>query len=509
MNEKTAVIDIGSNTIRLVIFEKSLDGRQFKEIETIKRAARLRNYLNAENLLTGQGITKLIDTLKSFQRLLALYKVTEIICVATATLRQAENRERIIKIVEEKTGFTVNILSEYEEAYYGYLAVVHSIDIPEGLTIDMGGGSTELTYFREGKLLHYASLPFGSLSLKFQFVKGDIPDKEELRQIRQYVQVQIEKVPWIKNKRAPIIAMGGSARTVARLHQSYVRYPLESIHQYVMDISDIVDLKERIARLSFIHLQNLESLSKDRTDTILPAIEVFDILCNFTKASRFILSRKGLREGLLLKNSVLTGDFPSMADSNIHELMQDYHLDLNRGQQLSMIAAMIFKQVKAIKGIGNGLSDNDLELLKRGAHIFHLGKYINEESSSYTFYLLTNRTIGGLSHQERVKLALVASYKGRGAFRKYIEPFKNWYSKEERKKLALLGVILKLSQSLNTLERNIVRDIKITHYEDRLVMNILCQDFYAPEQYQLEKQKKHFEKIVKTKLVPEFHLKSF
>jgi exopolyphosphatase/guanosine-5'-triphosphate,3'-diphosphate pyrophosphatase len=510
LKEKVAIIDIGSNTIRLVIYEKLINGRHFKEIENIKVASRLRMYLDRQQYLKEEGISRLIKALKRFQMMVDLYGVSETICVATATIRQAKNKKDIVKLVNEKTGFIITILSDYEEAYLGYLAVVNSIDITEGITIDMGGGSTELTYFRQRKLVDYVSLPFGALSLKMQFVKGDIPTKEELLQIRKYILSQFETVPWVFNKQIPLIAIGGSARNVAKLHQGLVHYPLGDIHHYEMNISDILSIKEMLKPLSLSELQIVEGLSKDRADTILPALVFFEILGDISKATQFILSSKGLREGVLYRKWNMTDlEYTAILDSEINEIMQDFHIDSIKSQPLIKIATMFFEQVKEIKGIGNGLSNHDLELITRAAGIFHLGKYSDEESGPYAFYLIANRQIDALSHRDRVKLALVASYRGRGTFRQYLEPFKDWYTKEERKKLCLLGVILKLSRSLNTTGRNIVHDIKITPQEDYWVMNIQSQNNYVPEKYQLEKQKKHIEKLLKITLVPNFQLVKF
>ncbi|WP_180960357.1 Ppx/GppA family phosphatase [Neobacillus cucumis] len=299
MKEKVAIIDIGSNTIRLVIYKKRKNGKQFKKIENIKKTTRLRSYLNDEQSLDQEGISLLIETLLNFQTMIGFYEVSEPICVATATIRQAKNKEDILQLIQEKTGLVVHVLGEYEEAYYGYLAVVNSIDILEGITIDLGGGSTELTYFNNRKLLHHASLPFGALSLKLQFIKGEIPTDQELVQIRQFIGSHIEKIPWIIDKQIPIIAMGGSARNLAQLHQRIHHLPPAGIHKYEIKIPEINGIKEKLKSLSFTELQNTEGLSKDRADTILLAIEVFEILCLFTSATKFISSGKGLREGVL------------------------------------------------------------------------------------------------------------------------------------------------------------------------------------------------------------------
>jgi exopolyphosphatase / guanosine-5'-triphosphate,3'-diphosphate pyrophosphatase len=507
LKRKVGIIDIGSNTTRLVIYVQPQKGVPFKEVENIKMGVRLRTYLNDEKIVSNEGISLLIDTLQSFQSLLHHYKVTNITCVATATIRQAKNKEEILHIVQEKTGFTLTLLNEYEEAFYGYTAVTHSTDIKEGITVDMGGGSTEITYFRNRELIEYCSFPFGSLSLTLDFVKGSVPNDEEKKQIRQYVRAQLKGIPWIFNKTVPLIGMGGSARNLAQLHQHLINYPLSGIHQYEMDVSTIQEIKEKLKSLTLTELQKLEGLSKERADTILPSIEVFDILLEASKATQFIISKKGLREGILYNKIDKQADSStSLVDIGIEEIIYDFHINIDNSRQMIKIANVIVEQVNKINKMEGYITKQDRMLLEQASSIFHLGKYLNEESSSHhTFYLLSNRSILGLSHRERVKLALVASYKGKRTFRQYIEPFKDWYTKEEQKKMCLLGSILKVAQSLNITKRNVVDDIKISSKNDGWVMDIRCHGDYKPEEHRMEKQKKHLEKSLKISLTPNFN----
>jgi exopolyphosphatase / guanosine-5'-triphosphate,3'-diphosphate pyrophosphatase len=156
MKEKYGIIDIGSNTMRLVIYERNKSGR-LKEVENVKAVARLRNYLTEDNVLTEEGIRVLLETLLSFQDITRHHQIQHVKCVATATIRQAKNQEDIKKLVEETTDFPIRVLSEYEEAYYGFLAAVNSTPITEGITIDIGGGSTELTYIKTVSLWNITS----------------------------------------------------------------------------------------------------------------------------------------------------------------------------------------------------------------------------------------------------------------------------------------------------------------------------------------------------------------
>ena len=186
--------------------------------------ARLRNYL-VDGVLIEEGIEVLLQTLFQFQESTRFHQLHHVLCVATATIRQAENQESIKKLVEGQTDFTLRVLSEYEEARYGYLAVMNSTSFSEGITVDIGGGSTEVTYFRNREILEYHSFPFGALSLK-QFIKEDIPTEEELEKIRTYLEYQFRTLPWLIDKKLPLIAIGGSARNLVKIHQNLICYPI-------------------------------------------------------------------------------------------------------------------------------------------------------------------------------------------------------------------------------------------------------------------------------------------
>jgi len=115
-----SIIDIGSNTMRLVVYAQEEAGR-LHEVENTKAVARLRNYLDEDSMLTVQGIRRLLTTLKSFKEVVDTYELKELVCVATATIRQAKNKQAIQDLVKEEIGWDMRIISEQEEAYYGYL----------------------------------------------------------------------------------------------------------------------------------------------------------------------------------------------------------------------------------------------------------------------------------------------------------------------------------------------------------------------------------------------------
>lgn len=508
MNEQYGIIDIGSNTMRLVIYEQHSGGFHH-EIENTKVTARLRKYL-VNGTLTSEGIRILLSTLEQFQESTRFHQLQRVICTATATIRQASNQEEVKRLVEEHTDFKLRILSEFEEAYYGYLAVINSTSFKEGITIDIGGGSTEITYFHNRELVNYHSFPFGALSLRQQFVKGDVPTVGEYIELQRYLLEQFQTLPWICKKGIPVIAIGGSARNMVKIHQNMISYPISGLHQYEMDKSDVELVLQHIASIDFAELQKLEGLAKDRADTIIPAVEVFHTLLQVTEASSFILSRKGLREGLFYEE--ITKPFgvlyyPNVVEESFHLLAHEYEIDMHYVMQLMKHTTALCKELE--KCYAASFTKEDLHFIRRAAKVYNIGKYIDEESSSqHTFYLLANKTIDGIMHKDRVKLALLASYKSKLSFKQYIKPFETWFSKEEQRKIRMAGAILQFAAALNVTKRNAVEAINILESEEGLIIYIWCCQKVLAEKVEAEKQKKQLEKALKRNIKLHFQIRS-
>lgn len=140
------------------------------------------------------------------------------------------------------------------------------------------------------------------MSLKQKFVSGSIMNEEERQALHVYVKQQFETLNWIRKVNLPIIAIGGSARNVAQVHQQQIQYPLSGIHQYEMREADLLGLKRNLSKMTFEQLKQLDGLSTDRADIIVPALEVFTTLMNVVGTENFQLSKKDC-----VKDSLLIG----------------------------------------------------------------------------------------------------------------------------------------------------------------------------------------------------------
>jgi len=459
MDQFLGIIDLGSNSARLVIYAQSAGGMLF-EVDNIKRVLRLSAHLNAQGRMEEAGVRLTLDCMRSFKQLCEARGVTEIVGVATAAIRQATNGRQIVARIFEETGIVCTVLSGEQEAYYGYLAVANSTNYREAYTVDIGGGSTEVTYMRDRQLLERISFPFGAVTLTRRFFKQDTPRPEELRALEQFLHEQLAAVPWICQRGVPLIALGGGARNVANMHQKKHKYPFSSIHQYTMSDEAVQDTFRTLAKTPLDKRRKLKGLSPDRADIIVAATGVFHSLCKLTGAREFVVSTKGLRDGVLFERtlrglgqeSALIPDVPLFS---ARQWMERYQINRTSAEHVSELAVGLYDQLLAA---GLLPERGERQLLRMAALLYDAGLTINVyDTRQHTFYLLSNVLLMGLTHRERLLTALIASYKTDKKLEKMMAPYKGLIEPEEKERIKRLGLILWLCR---TLDRSLTQAVK-------------------------------------------------
>lgn len=504
---KTAIIDIGSNTVRLVIYD--YDAREgLHELGNMKVVARLRTHILSTGEMTEEGITLLEHILHDFIEMIEDFGVTDVRAAATAAIRQATNRNEIIKRMSKKLGLKIDLLSEEQEAYYGFAGVAYSLATPSAVTIDIGGGSTEITLFKDKELMHSYSFPFGTVSLKQMFVKGEVLSTNEQQQLNDYVREQFAQIAWIKDCNLPVIGIGGSARNIAQVHQQRQNYGLTGVHGYEMTAQDLRKLNDYLGNMTYDELKQLDGLSSDRADIIVPALSVFRILLNIVGTTRFQLTKKGLREGLvmerILEKDPTAFDKYHVFDTHAKQLAAEYRRSELEVDNLVHLAERMYEECCRLNFFTYDAADK--ELIRKAAKVFAIGEYIELSSSSqHTFYLIANQAIDGLNHVERIKVALLASYKNKDYFSHFVEPFESWLEEDELHKLRDFGAMLKFAYAFTISKRGVVQDITMAHSGDCVTLDVQLQKNAAAEKYQAERHKKHLERVIKEDIIIQFN----
>lgn len=291
---KQAVIDIGSNSIRLTLY--AVEGRDFKILFREKIMAGLAGYVE-RGALSGEGVARAKNALLEFRRTLELLDIHRVAVIATASLRNVTNTDQAVRELQQATGFPVTVLSGQQEARLGYAGAMEELHLKSGVFVDVGGASTEVVAFQGGQVVDSASFAVGSLSLYRTCVKKILPGPGSLERIRHTLRREMdEKGLDPKEKRSPLVGVGGTARAVLKLARQ--RFDLDGDCRTVTR----AQLEELVNLLTQGELEAAGLILKtapDRIHTLVPGLMVLVHIIKAFHADELVVSRYGVREGYL------------------------------------------------------------------------------------------------------------------------------------------------------------------------------------------------------------------
>lgn len=307
---KVSLVDIGSNTIRLVTY--NIQGDIIEEVLNERVFAGIIEHID-NKVLTYDGFEILISSLNKLKHLNNLVEAEEINCFATASLRNVENVEGLKSRIKDETGLDIRILTGEDEIYYDYVALKKSIASDEGIGLDLGGGSCQVFKFDKEGIKESASMPIGCLLMYKKCVSGVVPRKKELKLIKNTVKTELKKFTKIKNMNYnTIYCMGGSARAAAKLHRAIVGGSRQ-IADYELTIEQIDDVIQAVYDMDIRGVRLLCHVIPERVYTILPGLVTLRTICKFTGAKKIRIVKNSVREGylwenILKKDSLLIGN---------------------------------------------------------------------------------------------------------------------------------------------------------------------------------------------------------
>ena len=293
---KYAIVDLGSNTIRLSLFRVK-EGGAFDPLFSEKRMAGLANYIS-QGVLSPDGIEAACDALRHFQWILRQFPVDEVHVFATASLRNIRNTQEAVDTILRETGLAVQVISGEEEARLGYYGALWNLDVDmdSGVVFDIGGGSTEITLAHEGEILHAQSLPVGSLNLYTRYVSKFWPDKEELKELRQGARQALEASGLPFRREACVCGVGGTARAMLKLANFHFQLPEDN---RILTLGQLEELTDTLCQRKKNARKMVLRLCPDRVHTILPGAVLMSELARLVCLREIYISKYGVREGYL------------------------------------------------------------------------------------------------------------------------------------------------------------------------------------------------------------------
>ena len=283
------IIDIGSNTIRLMLY--NITGGTIQPMLNKKFTAGLAGYVK-KGRMTDKGIGKTVEILDEFRRILEYVQVKELFCIATASLRNIDNAEEVCAAVKDRCGFDIHILSGEEEAVYDYYGAMQSVDEPGGLVIDIGGGSTEFVFYEEMRITASSSIPLGSLTAYSSFVKNILPTEKEEKAITAAVLSALEAVPGVGTP-AVICGVGGSIRAAVKVYQELFGETLPKKRIPIDKLLLIRTVKQELLAKAVL------KAAPERIHTFIPGLLILSTIAEKWNIAEITVSTSGVKEGYL------------------------------------------------------------------------------------------------------------------------------------------------------------------------------------------------------------------
>lgn len=288
-----AVIDIGSNSVRLVVF----DGLQ-RSPQTLfneKVMCGLGKELRLTGRMSDASVDSACTTLRRYAAVIEDMDCVAVRAVATAAVRDSDNGAEFVERVLAETGIAVQVLDGPDEAYYSALGVISGIPGAKGIVGDLGGGSLELIRIEDGEMHERVSLPIGPV-----YLMGD--PKSDPRRRRKAIDKALKSVEWLRSYAdQPLYVVGGAWRALSRIHIQRSGYPLGILHQYTMTPEDVNSVYRLVRRIRREEFRAFENVPQRRIETLPVAARLLDRTVSFTGASHVVVSALGLREGILFE----------------------------------------------------------------------------------------------------------------------------------------------------------------------------------------------------------------
>ncbi|WP_455543980.1 Ppx/GppA phosphatase family protein [Intestinibacter sp.] len=299
---RIAIIDIGSNSLKLIISDIYDNG--FFQISYEKKIKlRLSNYKTRANDITTLGIKKLTSSVEEMKKICTLYKCNRVIAVATEAIRKSRNGKEIIDSLKESLNLDIKIIDGKQEAYYGFISSVNSINLNDFLQIDIGGSSAEIVLVKNKKLIESVSLPYGSIPNTNNFNLINEVSKKDEQKFKETIFKEFDKYPWIReNKNLPVVGIGGSVRCIEKILRNHSFDDIDILlDNFIISYKNINSLFNIMKKLNFEQKKAIRGMSSNRADIFVGCLILIKYLMFYINSDKLAISKFGIREGILFK----------------------------------------------------------------------------------------------------------------------------------------------------------------------------------------------------------------
>lgn len=503
---KLAAIDIGSNSIKLAVAEAA-GGESFAVLTREKDVIRLGHETLRKGRLSRSAIDRAIGCIQRYKTIADTHRAEQIVTVATASVREAHNAAQFIKEVEQQTGLRVEILSGIEEARLIGLAAAHgcSVKAATNINIDIGGGSTEISLFRNGTSLALFSLKLGAVGLTERYLHSDPPRQKELASLKAEVHAAFERprrelrdASWqqASGTSGTILSIGAALRKITASDDERKNQAVQPTETDI-PLSQLAVLNAKLANLDAAGRRVLAGITSQRAEIIIAGSHILEEAMRALGINVIRTCDWALREGVIIDSLREWEDesrppVPDFADQKlrgVHAVGRRFGYEETHARQVAKLAEKVFDSLAPAEN----LSRHHRTLLLAGALLHDIGYHIAHEShQKHALYLITNSELTGFSEAERAVIANIARYH-RGSLPKKRHTEYGALNLADREIVSKLGGIVRLADALDRSHDSRIYDLQCYGKSGSLHVELFSDESCENELLEVERKRQLFE----------------
>ena len=497
--QRLGIVDLGSNTARLVVFSFE-QGHWFRLADQLRQPIRLGEGLGKNGRLTHEARERAARALELFSDYAKSTEVSRLDVLATSAVRDAANQEVLLERLQP-LGLDITILSGREEAELGVLAVANSFEFADAWVVDLGGGSAQVSRMHARRFQEGQAYPLGAVRLTEKYLISDPPKGKEVRQLEGAIGELLEPVVRrMAGDSAPLVAMGGTIRNLARAVQKDQDYPLsDRIHGFFLERRELGRLVRRLRDLKARKRGQIPGIKADRADVILAGALVWTWLLEESGREGLWISGLGLREGALFRRFLPAPHLiHDLRGFSVQNLLHHYAQSKENVRLTRRLSANLFSELRPLHGFGA----REANLLDAAVVLQDIGLAVNiYRHDRHGEYLVSAAPLNGFTHREQALLALLVRYHLRGKPR--LGPYESLCSDSDKRRLRVLAACLRIADHLERPRAQRVEDLLVEIDDEVVVLRPVASEDLDLELWQLEQHREIFRLAFDRKLVVE------
>jgi exopolyphosphatase/guanosine-5'-triphosphate,3'-diphosphate pyrophosphatase len=418
---QVAVIDLGSNSWRLVVFS-FVRGLWWKLTDELYEDVRIGAGLGESGRLGDEAIERGLETLSVFERFClagGLSPDRDVHAIATSAIRDAANQGEFLERAAAATRFEIEVLSEEDEARFGYVAAVNTSTLTDGAVLEIGGGSMQLIQVADRRAGALTSFELGAVRLTERFLAGGgRAKKKELNQVRSFVEKALSDLDWLPQMGGRLVGLGGAVRNLAAAAQRQADQLDIGVQGFLITPDALGELIATLAGMPASERGTVPGIKPGRGDIILAAALVIETVLSLGGSEGIETTEAGLREGVFLAREMFAGADPPLFDdvrtAAVRNLAVQYEPDLRHVEHVARLSLQMFDSL-----VDGGVFDpaaGERELLWAAAMLHDVGMTIAyDDHHKHSQYLIVSAELPGFDPRERALIAQISRYHRKGS----------------------------------------------------------------------------------------------